>query len=94
MVLGDKTQSTNLENLERGSVHELWIGGTTADRVFTALEGYPRALRVDVLGILKIEDHTGAPVQIPYNVIQGEILPFAVSKLVTTGSTATVQIWW
>jgi len=94
MVLGDKTQSTNLENLERGSVHELWIGGTTADRVFTASEGYPRAIRIDSEGIVKFEDHTATPVQIPYNFLQGEIIPFAVSKLVTSGSTATVQIWW
>ena len=94
MNIGSKNQTTNLENLERGSIHELWIGGTTADRQFTAGEGWPRAIRVDVAGILKISDHTGTPVELDYNVIQGEILPFAVSKLETTGSTATVQIWW
>lgn len=94
MVLGSKTQSTDINNLERGSVHELWIGGTTADRIFTAAEGYPRAIRVDVAGILKMSDHTGTPLELDYNVIQGEILPFAPTKFETTGSTATVQIWW
>ena len=93
MVLGSKTQSTNLENLERGSVHLLWENGD-GDLAFTADPGFPRALRVDVAGTLILSDQTsGTPVVVLYNVIQGEIIPFAVSKI-GSASTASVQIWW
>ena len=91
-ILGSKTQPTNLNNLERGSVHELWEGGD-ATRTFTAAEGYPRALRVDVAGTLIMKDVQASPVQVTYNVVVGEILPFAVSEIDTT-SGASVQIWW
>ena len=92
MVLGDKTQSTDINNLERGSVHLLWENGD-GDLAFTADPGYPRALRVDVAGTLILSDQTASPVVVTYNVIQGEILPFAVSKI-GSASTASVQIWW
>lgn len=97
MVLGSKTQSTDINNLERGSVHELWEGGDST-RVFTAAEGYPRALRVDVAGTLIVKDQADpagvrAVVQVTYNVVAGEILPFAFSEIDTT-SGASVQIWW
>jgi len=92
MVLGKKTQSTDINNLERGSVHELWQGGD-ATRVFTAAEGFPRAIRVDVAGTIIMKDQQSSPVQVTYNFLQGEIIPFAVSEIDTT-STANVQIWW
>ena len=93
MVLGSKTQSTNLENLERGSVHLLWENGD-GDLTFLAEDGFPRALRVDVAGTLILSDQTPTtPVVVTYNCIQGEILPFAVSKI-GSASTASVQIWW
>lgn len=90
--LGEKLQPTNINNLERGSVHELWEGGD-ATRTFTAAEGYPRALRVDVAGTLIMKDLQTVAVQVTYNVLKGEILPFAVSEIDTT-SGASVQIWW
>jgi len=90
MQYGNKNQDTNIENLERGSVHELWEGGD-ATRTFTKAEGWPRALRVDVAGTLIVTDQTA--VQVTYNVIQGEIIPFAFSAIDTT-SGASVQIWW
>lgn len=91
-LLGQKNQDTNISNLERGSVHELWEGGDTT-RTFTKTEGYPRALRVDVGGTLIMKDLQDTPVQVTYNVIQGEVLPLAISEIDTT-STASVQIWW
>ncbi len=94
MKVGSKTQSTNLENLERGSIHEEWIGGTDDDRVFTAAEGYPRAIRIDGNGVLIFKDHSASPVTLTYNVLQAELLPFIPSTLVKVGSTVTVQIWW
>ncbi len=93
MVLGSKTQSTDVNNLERGSVHLLWENGD-GDLTFTADPGFPRALRVDVAGTLVLSDQTATtPVVVTYNVIVGEIIPFAVSKI-GTASTASVQIWW
>ena len=92
MQPGKKNQITDINSLERGSVHELWEGGDST-RTILASEGYNRALRVDVAGTLILKDTQVSPVQVTYNVIQGEILPFAVSEI-ATGSTASVQIWW
>ena len=92
MQPGKKNQITDINSLERGSVHELWEGGDST-RTILASEGYPRALRVDVAGTLLLKDAQASPVQVTYNVIQGEILPFAISEIATT-STASVQIWW
>jgi hypothetical protein len=92
MEYGSKVQPTDINNLERASVHELWEGGDST-RTFTKAEGWPRALRVDVAGTLIVKDQQSSPVQVTYNVIQGEIIPFAFSEIDTT-SGASVQIWW
>jgi len=93
MVLGKKNQLEGISSIERASVHELWEGGDST-RTFLTTEGLPRALRVDVAGTLILKDaQDPTPVAVTYNVIQGEILPFAVSEI-ATGSTASVQIWW
>jgi hypothetical protein len=92
MQYGQKNQNTDINNLERGSVHELWENGDSA-RVFTKAEGWPRALRVDVAGTLIVKDQQDTPVEVTYNVIQGEILPIAISNI-SASSTASVQIWW
>tara|TARA_R110002126_G_scaffold159771_1_gene307306 strand:+ start:79 stop:357 length:279 start_codon:yes stop_codon:yes gene_type:complete len=92
MEYGSKTQATNISNLERGSVHEHWENGDAA-RVFTKAEGWPRAIRVDVAGTLIIKDLSASPVEVTYNVLQAEIIPFAISNI-AAASTASVQIWW
>jgi len=92
MQYGSKIQNTDINNLERASVHELWENGDSA-RVFTKAEGWPRALRVDVAGTLVIKDQQSSPVEVTYNVIQGEILPIAISNIAAS-STASVVIFW
>ena len=92
MQYGQKSQNTDINNLERGSVHFLWEAGD-GTLTFTKDPGWPRAFRVDVAGTLILKDQTPSPVTVTYNVIQGEILPFAASEIVST-STASVQIWW
>jgi len=92
MILGKKNQLEGISSIERASVHELWEGGDST-RTFLTTEGLPRALRVDAAGTLILKDAQVSPVQVTYNVIQGEILPFACSEI-ATGSTASVQIWW
>lgn len=92
MDVGSKTQTRDISELQRGTVHVLWEGGDST-LSFTAAVGYPRALRVDVAGTLLLKDIQASPVQVTYNVIQGEIIPFSVSEIATT-STASVQVWW
>lgn len=90
MLIGNKIQNTDIQEINRASMHELWQGGD-ATRTFTGAEGWPRALRVDVAGTLIMTDQDDTSVT--YNVLKGEILPFA-PKTINTSSTADVVIWW
>lgn len=92
MLIGSKIQQTDEAEINRGSVHEEWVGGD-ASRTFTKAEGYPRAIRVDVTGTLVLTDWQAVPVEVTWNVLKGEILPFSPSIIDTT-STATVVIIW
>ena len=90
MNIGSKLQDTDAAEINRGSIHELWEGGDST-RTFTAAEGWPRALRVDAAGTLIMTDQDD--ISVTYNVLQGELIPFA-PKTINTSSTADVQIIW
>ena len=95
MVLGSKTQSTNVENLEGGSVWgSVWIGGTTADLLFLAADGYPRAVFCNVTGIAKLKDHSDPVVETAFNLVAGQTYPLRPSQFTSSGSTAElIPIW-
>lgn len=56
------------------------------------LDPIPRALRVTVAGTLAIADADGTA--ITYAVLAGDIVPFRATKVLATGTTATVVAWY
>lgn len=58
----------------------------------TVLSPTPRALRVTVSGNLALADADGTA--ITYPVLAGDIIPFRATKVLSTGTTATVVAWY
>jgi hypothetical protein len=58
----------------------------------TVLDPIPRALKVTVAGNLAIADADGTA--ITYTVTAGDIIPFRATKVLLTGTTATVVAWY
>lgn len=58
----------------------------------TVLDPIPRALKVTVAGNLAIADADGTA--ITYAVAVGDIIPFRATKVLSTGTTATVVAWY
>ena len=92
MEVGDKNQNTDIAEINRCTVHELWEGGDST-RTFTKSEGVPRCIRVNSSGTLVLTDWQSSGVQSTYNVLQGELLPF-IPKIIDTSSSADIHILW
>lgn len=58
----------------------------------TVLDPIPRALRVLTAGNLALADADGTA--ITYVVSAGDIIPFRATKVLSTGTTATVVAWY
>ena len=58
----------------------------------TVLNPIPRALKVTVAGNLAIADADGTAVTYP--VFAGDVIPFRATKVLSTGTTATVVAWY
>lgn len=56
------------------------------------LPARPRVLRVGTGGLLVLVDKAG--VEVTYNVVDGEILPFRALAIRATGTTATNIVGW
>ena len=52
----------------------------------------PRALYVNVDGTVAIQDKLGT--NITYNVTAGQVIPFRGTRVLATGTTATVVAWY
>jgi hypothetical protein len=71
-----------------GQAHEVITAGS--NRTFTASE-YPRAVRANASGNIVMLDRDGTSAT--YAVLQGEVLIFSPSRVMST-STVDVQVWW